>query len=349
MHTQHPLVVVTGGSGFIAIHIIRQLLQQGYAVRTTVRSLAKTAVIHEMLTNGGITDFQHLDIVTADLSADRHWDQVMAGATYAIDVASPTPKLDFKHKEEMIRPAVDGVRRVLTAARDAGVSRVVLTSAYGAVFAGHPHRTTPYTEEDWSDLNWSHIHPYQESKTRAELAAWDFIRNEGHGLELATVNPVGVMGPVLSAKYSHSNVQTQQMLAGQVKAVPNVDSGYVDVRDVASLHLLAMTHPAANGQRFLATTGETLSMLDVANVLRAAFPAFAPRLPTRTIPNVLVKAAALTHPNLRMVASLLGLYAGTSNAKAQRLLDWHPRPAKEAIIATAQSMIDLGIVTAPAE
>lgn len=345
-NTNKDLVVVTGGSGFIAIHIILQLLQQGFAVRTTVRSRAKEAVIREMLTNGGITDFRDLDVVEADLASDANWDRAMAGATYVIDVASPTPKLNFTHKEEMIRPAVDGVRRVLTAARDARVKRVVLTSAYGAVFAGHKNRTTPYTEDDWSDLNWKAIHPYQESKTRAEIAAWDFIKNEGHGLEMAAINPVGVMGPVLSAKYSHSNVQVQQMLEGKVKAVPNVDSGYVDVRDVASLHILAMTTPAASGQRFLATTGETLSMLDLATILRHHFPAFASQLPTKTIPNTLVKAAALTRPDLRMVASLLGLYAGTSNHKAVTLLDWHPRSAEDAIVATAQSMIDLGIVQA---
>lgn len=345
-NTNKDLVVVTGGSGFIAIHIILQLLQRGFAVRATVRSRTKEAVIREMLTNGGITDFRDLDVVEADLASDANWDRAMAGATYVIDVASPTPKLNFTHKEEMIRPAVDGVRRVLTAARDARVKRLVLTSAYGAVFAGHKNRTTPYTEEDWSDLNWKAIHPYQESKTRAELAAWDFIKNEGHGLEMAAINPVGVMGPVLSAKYSHSNVQVQQMLEGKVKAVPNVDSGYVDVRDVASLHILAMTTPAASGQRFLATTGETLSMLDLATILRHHFPAFASQLPTKTIPNALVKAAALTRPDLRMVASLLGLYAGTSNHKAVTLLDWHPRSAEDAIVATAQSMIDLGIVQA---
>ncbi|MGP4116367.1 SDR family oxidoreductase [Levilactobacillus zymae] len=341
---QKQLVSVTGGSGFIAIHIILQLLQRGYAVRATVRNLAKRAVIEDMLTNGGITDFSDLDVVAADLGSDAHWDQVMAGATYAIHVASPTPKLNFKHEDEMIRPAVDGVRRVLRAARDAGVKRVVLTSAYGAIFAGHPHRTTPYTEEDWSDLSAKNIHPYQKSKTLAEQAAWQFIRKEGQGLELAAVNPVGVMGPVLSAKYSHSNVQIQQLLEGQVKAVPHVDSGYVDVRDVASLHLLAMTSPQANGQRFLATTGETLSMLDVANLLRDAFPQYAANLPTKTIPNLAVKAAAVANPQLRMIASIVGQYAGTSNHKAQTLLNWHPRSAKTAILATAQSMIDLGIV-----
>ena len=344
---QKSLVVVTGGSGFIAAHIILQLLQQGYAVRTTVRSLKKVALIHDMLKTGGVTDLTDLEIVAADLTSDANWDQVMQGASYVMQVASPTPTLNFKNEDEMIRPAVDGVLRVLTAARNAHVKRVVLTSAYGAIFAGHRHRTTPYTEADWSDLSAKNIHPYQKSKTLSEQAAWHFIQTEGRGLELATVNPVGVMGPVLAADYSHSNIQIQDLLTGKTKAVPKVDSGYVDVRDVASLHLLAMTAPQANGQRYLATTGETLSMLDVANVLRSAFPAFANQLPTKELPNAVIKAAALTNPMLKMVAGLVGTYAETSNQKAVTELDWHPRSAKTAIIATAQSMIDLGIVSVP--
>lgn len=341
------LVVVTGGSGFIAMHIILQLLNQGYAVRTTVRSLKKLPLIHEMLTNGGITDFSKLEVVEADLTSDAHWDTVMQGATYVMQVASPTPTLNFKNEDEMIRPAVDGVLRVLKAARNAHVKRVVMTSAYGAIFAGHKNRTTPYTEKDWSNLAAKNIHPYQKSKTRSEQAAWHFIETEGQGLELAAINPVGVMGPVLAADYSHSNIQIQNLLEGKTKAVPKVDSGYVDVRDVASLHLLAMTNPKANGQRFLATTGETLSMLNVAQILRTAFPAFAAQLPTKELPNAIVKAAALGNPMLKMVAGLVGTYAETSNAKAVALLDWHPRSAQTAIIATAQSMIDLGIVKTP--
>jgi len=338
------LVVVTGGSGFIAIHIILQLLQQGYAVRTTIRSKQKEDVVKEMLTNGGITDFSDLSFSLADLTSDANWEDTMTGATYVIHVASPTPKLNFKNPDEMIRPAVDGVVRVLTAARDNGVKRVVLTSAYGAVFAGHKNRTTPYTEKDWSNLDDKKIQPYQRSKTMSEMAAWDFIKNEGQGLELAAVNPVAVMGPVLSAKYSHSNTQVQQLLEGKIKALPNVDSGYVDVRDVASLHILAMTSEKANGERFLATTGETLSMMDLANILKEAFPKYADKMPTKTIPNAIVKAAALKDPQLRMVASIVGKYAGTSNEKAKTLLDWKPRSARTAIIATAQSMLDLGIV-----
>lgn len=313
-------------------------------MRTTVRSLKRTALIHEMLATGGVTDLTDLEITEADLTSDDHWAATMTGATYVIHVASPTPNRVYRNEDEMIRPAIDGVLRVLTAARDAGVSRVVLTSAYGAIFAGHHQRTTPYTEADWSDVTAKKIHPYQKSKTLAEQAAWQFIKTAGRGMELAAVNPVGVMGPVLASDYSHSNVQIQQLLEGQVKAVPNVDSGYVDVRDVASLHLLAMTQSQAAGERFLATTGETLSMLDVANILRVAFPQFAPKLPTKTIPNIVVKAAALVKPDLKMIVSIVGEYTGTSNAKAVKLLGWQPRSAKTAIIATAQSMLDLGIV-----
>lgn len=340
------LIVVTGGSGFIAVHIILQLLQQDYAVRTTVRSRQKISLIQAMLTTGGLTDLSDLSFAEADLTSDTGWDAVMQGARNVIRVASPTPTLNFKNEAEMIRPAVDGVTRVLTAARNAQVKRVVLTSAYGAIFAGHPHRTTPYTEKDWSDLTAKQTHPYQKSKTLAERAAWDFIAREGHGMELATVNPVAVMGPVLAADYSHSNIQIQELLTGKIKAVPRVDSGYVDVRDVAKLHILAMTAPQAAGERFLATTGETLSMLAVAQILRRHFPAYAANLPNKVMPDILIKTAALANPMLRMVASLLGKYAETSNKKAVTMLDWHPRSAEDAIVATAQSMIDLGLVAA---
>lgn len=340
------LIVVTGGSGFIAVHIILQLLQQGYAVRTTVRSRQKISLIQAMLTTGGLTDLSDLSFAEADLTSDTGWDAVMQGARNVIHVASPTPTLNFKNEAEMIRPAVDGVTRVLTAARNAQVKRVILTSAYGAIFAGHPHRATPYTEKDWSDLTAKQTHPYQKSKTLAERAAWDFIAREGHGMELATVNPVAVMGPVLAADYSHSNIQIQELLTGKIKAVPRVDSGYVDVRDVAKLHILAMTAPQAAGERFLATTGETLSMLAVAQILRRHFPAYAANLPNKVMPDILIKTAALANPMLRMVASLLGKYAETSNEKAVTMLDWHPRSAEDAIVATAQSMIDLGLVAA---
>ncbi|WP_288761457.1 aldehyde reductase [uncultured Lacticaseibacillus sp.] len=347
--SEKQLVVVTGGSGFIASHIILQLLQQGYAVRTTARSLAKRPLIEQMLRKGGVSDLSALEVVAADLTHEDPWDDAIAGASYVIHVASPTPTLNFKNEDEMIRPAINGVLYVLRAASRHHVKRVVLTSAYGAIFAGHPERNTPFTEDVWSDLSAKGVHPYQKSKTMSERAAWDFIAKDDSGLELATVNPVAVMGPVLADDYSHSNIQIQEMLAGKTKMVPRVNSGYVDVRDVASLHILAMNQPAAAGQRFLATTGETYSMLEVANILREAFPDFADRLPTKTIPTAVLKLAAKANPMLRMVASVADKYAETSDAKAVKLLGWHPRSAKESIIATAQSMIDLDVVSADAD
>lgn len=341
---EKELVLVTGGSGYIASNIVLQLLEQGYMVRTTVRSLDKIERVKKIIRAGGIENLDNLSFIITDLSSEKNWDKAMTGVVYVIHPASPTPKLNFKDEKEMIDPAVSGVLYVMKAARDAKVKRVVLTSAYGAIFAGHENRKTPYTEEDWSNLEAKNIFPYQKSKTLSERAAWKFIEEEGNGLELATVNPVGVMGPILTSDYSHSNVQIQQLLDGEVKAVPNVDSGYVDVRDVASLHLLAMISSKAAGERFLATTGETLSMLEVANILREAFPDFADKLPTKKIPNAVLKAAALTNPSLRMLASLTGKYAETSNQKSKDLLGWQPRSAREAILATAQSMIDLGIV-----
>lgn len=340
------LVVVTGGSGFIASHIIAQLLEQGYAVRATVRSLSKRSLIEKMLHQAGVADLADLELVEADLSHEEPWDDVINGAAYVIHPASPTPTLDFKDEMEMIQPAINGVLFVLRAASRHHVKRVVLTSAYGAIFAGHRDQKTPFTEADWSDLSKPNIHPYQKSKTMSERAAWDFIGHDDSGLELATVNPVGVMGPVLANDYSHSNIQIKDLLTGKIRAVPKVDSGYVDVRDVASLHLLAMTRLEAAGQRFLATTGETLSMIEVADILRNAFPAYAKEIPTHVIPTAALQVAAKFNPMLKMVASVAGTYAQTSNEKAKRLLGWQPRSAKEAIIATAQSMIDLGIVPA---
>lgn len=344
MQNQSKLVVVTGGTGFIASHIILQLLQQGYRVRTTVRSMAKTDLVKSMLTTGGATDLSRLEFMAADLNSDDRWDRVMDGADYVMSVASSTPTGEFADENAMTTTAVNGILRVLRFARDAHVKRVVLTSAYGAVGMGHQNRTAPFTERDWTNLDASQLDPYQRSKTMAEHAVWDFIATEGNDLEMAAINPVGVMGPVLASDYSHSNQQVRNLLEGQIPAVPNVNSGYVDVRDVASLHLLAMTDPKANGERFLATTGETLSMLDVANTLRNAFPELADRFPETVIPDDVLKAQAKENPMLKMVASLVGNFADTSNAKAVELLGWHPRSARDAIVSTAQSMLDLGIV-----
>jgi len=337
------LVLVTGGSGFIAAHCVIKLLQQGYAVRTTLRSLSRENEVKEMLKNGGIISFDTLSFIEANLSDDKNWNEAVKDCDYVLHVASPTPIIKFTHEDEMINPAKDGVLRVLKAAKAANVKRVVLTSAYGAVGMGHTNRTTPYTEKDWSILD-ANLHPYQKSKTIAEKAAWDFIKNEGGNLELSTVNPVAVMGPILGTDYSHSNQMVRQMLEGEIKACPKINSCYVDVRDVADLHLLAMTHPKAQGERFLATSGNVLSMLDVAKILKLRLGDEAKKAPTKEVSNWKLRLAALTKPSLRMLATLLGKYAQVSGEKAQKVLNWAPRSNEEAIVATAESMLRLGLI-----
>ncbi|NMN35086.1 SDR family oxidoreductase [Pedobacter sp. SG918] len=336
-------VLVTGGSGFIAVHCILKLLQQGYTVRTTLRSLSRQNEVKDMLKVGGISSFDNLSFIEANLSDDKNWNKAVKGCEYVLHVASPTPAIKFKHEDELIIPAKDGVLRVLSASRDANVKRVVLTSAFGAIGMGHTNRTTPFTENDWTNIN-SNIPPYQKSKTIAEKAAWEFIKNEGGNLELSVINPVGVMGPVLGTDYSHSNQSIRQMLEGEIKACPKITSCYVDVRDVADLHLLAMAHPKANGERFLATSGDALSMLDVAKILKRRLGDDATKVPTKEIPNFVLRIAAWRKPELKMLVALLGQYMQASGDKAKKLLNWSPRTNEEAIVATAESLLKLGLI-----
>ncbi|KOP39031.1 aldehyde reductase [Flavobacterium sp. WLB] len=340
---KNKTVLVTGGSGFIAVHCILKLLKEGYSVKTTLRSLNRQDEVKQMLKVGGISTFENLSFIQADLSSDKNWDEAVKGCEFVLHVASPTPAIQFTHEDELINPAKDGVLRVLKASRDANVKRVVLTSAFGAVGMGHKNRKKPYTEEDWTNID-SNIHAYQKSKTIAEQTAWEFIKNEGGNLELSAVNPVGVMGPLLGADYSHSHQMIKQMLEGDIKACPKISSCYIDVRDVADLHLLAMTDPKANGERFLATTGNVLSMLDVAKILKNKLGNEADKVPTKELPNWVLKASALKKPSLKMLVTLLGQYMQASGEKAKKTLNWSPRSNEEAILATAESLLKLGLI-----
>ncbi|TLP73640.1 aldehyde reductase [Pseudomonas nitroreducens] len=337
------LVLVTGGTGFIAQHCILALLRDGYQVRTTVRSLAREAEVREQLREGGTDAGERLSFVVADLSQDRGWAEAVAGCRYVIHGASPTPTGAQTSEEEWVRPAVDGNLRVLRAARDAGVKRVVLTSAFGAICAGHGQMTRPFDETDWSDLSSHNVWLYQKSKTLSERAAWDFIAREGQGLELSAVNPVAVLGPVLGADYSHSIRLVKSLLAGQPGS-PKINCGFVDARDVADLHVLAMTHDAARGERFIATAGDSLWLGDVARVLKERMGTVAAKVSTRVLPNWVVRLGALKDPALKGSVPLLGLRMNSSNAKARKLLGWSPRPAEEAIVATARSLDKLGLL-----
>ncbi|HEY0176951.1 MAG TPA: aldehyde reductase [Pedobacter sp.] len=337
------LVLVTGGAGFIAVHCILQLLNAGYRVRTTLRSLTREAEVRAMLKEGGVEAGDRLSFITADLGADRNWKEAVSGCTYILHVASPTPIKEYKHEDEMIIPAREGALRVLRAARDAGVKRVVLTSAYGAVGYGHRPQSAPFNETQWTDLN-GNVPAYQKSKTLAERAAWDFIAKEGGGLELSAVNPVAVLGPVLGPDYSHSIHLIGRMLEGRMPGSPKINCGFVDVRDVADLHLRAMTDPAANGERFLATAGESIWLVDIARILKNSIGASADRIKVRELPNWLLRIAAFRDPAVKVLVPQLGKVMNATSEKAIRMLGWSPRSTDEAIIATAESLIRLGLV-----
>jgi dihydroflavonol-4-reductase len=335
-------VLVTGGSGFIASYCLIALLKSGYKVRATLRSLKKSELVKQMLKEGGVRSLEDLSFVEADLANEFSWEKAVKDCQYVIHIASPTPLTEAKTDDDFVIPAKNGVLFVLRAAKKAGVKRVVLTSAFGAVGMG-TLKTTPYTEEDWTVLN-DTVAPYQRSKTIAEKAAWEFIQEEGAGMELAVVNPTGVLGPVLSDDFSHSIQMIKQMLNGEIKACPKLISGYVDVRDVADLHVKAMTMPQANGQRFIAVAGEGFSVLDIANVLRKNLGEKATKVPTRELPNWLIKGLALFNPKLKAVTPYLGMVKRASSEKAITLLGWKPRSTEEAILATATSLIKLRIV-----
>jgi dihydroflavonol-4-reductase len=333
-------VLVTGGSGFIGSYCTLALLDAGFSVRTTVRDLAREAQVRAQLRNGGAGAAEKLRIVRADLQSDDGWSEAVAGCDAVLHVASPTLTQVPKNDDEMVRPAIGGTLRVLRAARDADVRRVVMTSAIGAIAYGHTPRDTPFTEQDWTNVD-AGIAPYQKSKTLAERAAWDFVAGEGRGLELATVNPTGVLGPVLGPDYSPSLIAIARMLDGSMPALLPFATGYVDVRDVAHLHLLAMTEPAAAGERFIATAGHSLWLRDVAAVLRERLGDRAAKVPTRELPLWAARALALVNPQVRSLRAALGRDLDATSAKAERLLNWKPRLIEDTIAETAESLLAL--------
>jgi nucleoside-diphosphate-sugar epimerase len=338
-------VLVTGGSGFIGSHCILQLLAAGHEVRTTVRNLSREADVRALLTHGGAADAgERLGFVAADLERDAGWPEAAAGCDYVLHVASPFPSGVPKDENALIRPAVEGALRVLRAARDAGVKRVVLTSSFAAIGYGAAGRSAPFTEADWTDASLPGTQPYIKSKTLAERAAWDFIAKEGGALELAVVNPVGVFGPVLGPDYSTSILIVQRLMDGAVPGCPRLFFGVVDVRDVADLHLRAMTAPAARGERFLAIAGDFLSMSELARSLKVELGEAARRVPTREMPDWLVRLAGLFDPEIRQLVPELGKHKNATSEKARHLLGWSPRSAEESVAATARSLMELGLL-----
>jgi dihydroflavonol-4-reductase len=338
-------VLVTGGTGFVGAHCLIQLLAAGHETHATVRDLSRGPQVRAMLKQGGAGDVgERLTLFKADLSADAGWSEAVAGCDYVLHVASPFPSSVPKDENELIAPARDGALRVLKAARDADVKRVVLTSSFAAIGYGAKDRTTPFTEEDWTNLGDPTVQPYQKSKTIAERAAWDFIAREGGKLELAVINPVGVFGPALGPDISTSILIVKRLLDGSLPGCPDLWFGAVDVRDVADLHLKAMTDPAARGERFLATAGDFVSMLEIAQMLKRSDGAAGRKIPTRRLPNWLMRLVALFDSQVRAVTPELGKHKNGSNAKARRVLGWAPRSAEQAVLAASQSLMELKLV-----
>ena len=337
-------VLVTGGSGFIGSQAILQLLAAGHQVRTTVRSLQRAGDVRAMLQQGGAEPGERLSFVVADLESDAGWPQAVAGCDYVLHIASPFPATLPRHEDELIVPAREGALRVLRAARDAGVKRVVLTSSFAAIGYGQKVQAAPFNETNWTEPAGEDVQPYAKSKTLAERAAWDFIANEGGTLELSVVNPVGVFGPVLGPDYSTSILLVQRLMDGAMPGCPQLCFGVVDVRDVADLHLRAMTDPAARGERFLAVAGDFLWIREIARALRQQLGASTHKVPARQLPNWLVRLAALRDPAVRQILPELGVRKNASGAKARRMLGWAPRPPQEAVVATAESLLRLGLL-----
>ncbi|MEZ4452979.1 MAG: aldehyde reductase [Nannocystaceae bacterium] len=334
-------VLVTGGAGFVGSHALVQLLDAGHEVRATVRDLARAGALRSLVVGDG-RPTDRLEIVAADLIRDEGWADAVAGCDFVLHVASPFPATQPKDEDALLVPARDGTLRVLRAARDAGVRRVVVTSSFAAIGYGHPPRDDAFTEDDWTDPRAADVQPYMRSKVAAERAAWDFIGREGGDLELAVVNPVGIFGPALGPDVSGSLGLLRAMLDGAMPACPRVYFGVVDVRDVVDLHLRAMTSPAARGQRYLAVAGEPISMLDAAQILRDRLGDGARRAPTRQLPDWLVRGLAWVRPQLREVVPQLGKRRRASSAKAREELGWSPRSTEDAIAAAGESLVRLG-------
>lgn len=355
---ERPLVLVTGGTGFLAGWVIVLLFRQGYRVRTTVRTLSRATEIKSSLRAAdGITESQisSLQVVQTDLLKDDGWAEAVKDVTYVLHVASPFPAALPKHEDDLIIPAREGTLRVLRAARDSGtVTRVVMTSSFAAVGYGHPKERSqsgiPYTEKDWSNLGPGNaVPPYNKSKTLAERAAWDFMKTlESQGnskLELAVINPTAILGPALGKDDASSLRTVSELLNGAIPGCPQLQFGIIDVRDCADMHLRAMTNPKAKGERFLCIGEGSLWMEDIAKILKKNLGPKARKVPTMVLPNIMMRGVALFLPVARLVLGELGVAKVISNAKAREVLGWQWQySGEQAVMASAESLIRFGMV-----
>ncbi len=332
-------VFVSGGSGYIAGFLIRQLVAEGWTVHTSIRDLAREAAVRESL---GV-DNTKLKFFAADLMSDAGWAEAMAGCSHVAHVASPLPANAPKHPDELIVPAREGALRALRAAKAAGIRRFVMTSSMAAIAYGHGRGRHHFTEADWTDVTSKDAYPYVRSKALAERAARDWVEAEGGDMEFVTVNPSLVLGPLQSGDFSTSLEAIKKLLEGSMPGLPNFGFSVVDVRDVADMHVRCLTAPDMANERFICS-GPFMMMADVANVLREGLGPQARKVPTRRMPDWLVRIAALFDPVVRQVLGELGSVRESPATHAKEKLGWVPRPAEVSILDTARDMIRLGIV-----
>ena len=328
-------VLVTGGTGFIAGWCIVHLLERGHAVRTTVRDLTKEQRVRAA---AGAANSDRLTVVVADLNDDRGWDAAVAGCDYVLHVASPLGGGTTTDRNALIAPARDGTLRVLRAAAKAGVKRVVMTSAAAAA---RPPLTSQRASDEtvWSDPDDPQFDAYRVSKILAERAAWDFVRAEGKETLLTTILPGAVFGPIRDAENLGSVQIIQGLLRGRPGALPRLGFWIVDVRDLADLHVRAMTAESAAGQRFIAA-GEFMWMEDMAKTLRAQLGEAGAKISTRHLPDFVVRLLLPFMANLRSLAPLLGRRFPLNADKARQVLGFTPRPVAMTLVECARSLVD---------
>lgn len=337
-------ILVTGASGFVALHTIIQALQQGYKVRATLRNSAREAEVREIVAKY-VDAKDNLEFVLADLMQDSGWDEAMRGCKYVLHVASPFPLFEPKHEDELIIPAVQGTQRVLRAAHNGNIKRVVIVSSVAAVSAGHNGENRTFDENDWSIVE-NNIGAYAKSKTLAEREAWNFINSAENTkkMEMAAINPPLILGPVLNKEFHTSVELIRIFLCGEIPGVAKLKMGIVDVRDVASALLLAMITPEAAGQRFTCPA-VTIWYKEIADILhRNYFSRGYKKIPRIQFPNFMVRLLALFDKKIAIVVRDLDWDYDISNKKAKRILKWTPRSKEEAILAMAESLIELDLV-----
>lgn len=339
-------VTVTGGSGYIASHSIIKLIQAGYGVKATLRNMEREPSLRAVIEKNCNTKNYDLTCIEATLTSDKNWDEAVKGSTYVLHIASPIIFEKIKNpEEEIIRPAKEGALRVLEASLRNKVRRVVLTSSIAAISYGHepPKDEALLDEETWTDLAGKGLNPYVISKTQAEKAAWEFIEKTGNKLELVALNPAAVLGPVFEKDFGVSPGIVKKLLDGSVPALPNAGFQIVDVRDVAQAHIEAMTRPEANGKRII-LTDRFLWFKEIASVLRGAYADKGLKVPKMVIPDFMVRIFAAFDSETRAVLPDLGVRRELNNGRMKNLLAIDPISAEDSILATAESLLEHGII-----